>query len=122
VIIEVDVTSLIPPYEQLREQIATMIASGVLAPGARLPSVRQLAVDLDLAPGTVARAYRELEHAELIDPRGRHGTFVVGPPALSVRERHRRLNDEAVRYARAAGQLGVSAADALGIVQRALHS
>jgi GntR family transcriptional regulator len=122
VIIEVDIGSVVPPYEQVREQITTMIASGVLLSGARLPAIRQLANDLDLAPGTVARAYRELERNGLIVTRGRHGTFVVSPPALSVNERQQRLHDEALRFARAAGQLGVDAHDALGIVRQALQS
>lgn len=71
-----------PPYEQLREQ-NTIIGSGVIATGARVPAIRQLTADLDIAPGTVALAYRELENMGLIDARGRHGTFVAGPPTLS---------------------------------------
>jgi DNA-binding transcriptional regulator YhcF (GntR family) len=121
-IIEVDVESAVPPYEQLREQITTMIGSGVLAAGTRLPAIRQLATDLDLAAGTVARAYRELENTNLIETRGRHGTFVLEPPALSAAERRRRIDDEARRFARAAGQLGISAHDAMGVIRQALQS
>jgi DNA-binding transcriptional regulator YhcF (GntR family) len=47
-----------PPYEQLRRQLADLIGSGVLTTGDRLPPVRQLAADLGLAAGTVARTYR----------------------------------------------------------------
>lgn len=54
-----------PPYEQIRGQLATMIASGVLRPGDQLPSIRQLAADLGLAANTVARSYRELVAAGL---------------------------------------------------------
>ncbi|WP_255316734.1 GntR family transcriptional regulator [Nesterenkonia sp. Act20] len=50
-----------PPTEQVRDQIRGLIVSGQLAAGERLPSVRQLAKDLDLAPGTVAKAYKSLE-------------------------------------------------------------
>lgn len=60
-------TSPVPPYEQLREQIAGLIATGLLQAGQRLPPVRQLAADLGLAGGTVARAYRELEQAGLVE-------------------------------------------------------
>jgi DNA-binding transcriptional regulator YhcF (GntR family) len=74
--LRVDLASAVPPYEQLRVQIADLITLGTLRPGARLPSVRQLAADLGLAGGTVARAYRELEHAGLVEGRGRHGTLV----------------------------------------------
>jgi len=74
--IVIDPTSPTPPFEQLRAQYVAAIASGELPPGSRLPTVRRLAGDLGLAPGTVARAYRELETAGLIETRGRHGTFV----------------------------------------------
>ena len=60
-ILEVDPRSAVPPYEQLREQVTALVLAGALTPGDRLPSIRQLANDLGLAGGTVARAYRELE-------------------------------------------------------------
>ena len=64
-IVEIDPGSMIPPYEQLRAQIAELVLAGALAPGARLPAVRQHAADLGVAPGTIARAYRELERGGL---------------------------------------------------------
>lgn len=60
-----------PPYEQLRRQFVELIHSGVLSAGDRLPPLRQLAADLGLAVGTVARTYRELEAAELVVSRRR---------------------------------------------------
>ena len=74
--IVIDPASPTPPFEQLRAQYVAAIASGELPPGSRLPTVRRLAGDLGLAPGTVARAYRELETTGLIETRGRYGTFV----------------------------------------------
>lgn len=70
--ITVDHESTTPPFEQVRGQLAFHIRSGVLEAGTRLPSIRQLAVDLRLAPGTVARAFSELEGSGLIrsDRRG----------------------------------------------------
>ena len=79
-ILEVDPRSAVPPYEQLRQQVIALVVGGALRPGARLPSIRQLSNDLGLAGGTVARAYRELEHDGVVASRGRHGTVVVGPP------------------------------------------
>ena len=76
-IIDVDPASPVPAFEQVRAQLAQMIASGVLPEGHRLPPIRQLAADLALAPGTVARVYRELEHDGLIKSRVRHGTVVT---------------------------------------------
>ena len=79
-ILEVDPDSAVPPYEQLREQVTALVLAGALAPGDRLPAIRQLANDLGLAGGTVARAYRELESDGVVTTHGRHGTVVAGPP------------------------------------------
>ncbi len=79
-ILQVDPRSPVPPYEQLRQQVTAMVVGGVIAVGARLPSIRQLANDLGLAGGTVARAYRELESDGVVSTHGRHGTIVAGPP------------------------------------------
>ncbi|WP_159062259.1 GntR family transcriptional regulator, partial [Streptomyces caniscabiei] len=72
--VRVDTTSQVPPYEQIRAQLAALIVTGRLVEGERLPTVRQLATDLGLSPGTVARAYRELEATELIRTRRGAGT------------------------------------------------
>ena len=70
--LRVDTTDPTPPYEQLRRQFVELIGSGVLGHGDRLPPLRQLAADLGLAVGTVARTYRELETAGLVaSPAGR---------------------------------------------------
>jgi GntR family transcriptional regulator len=79
--ITVDLRSAIPPYEQIRSQISSLIALGALDPGTRLPTVRSLAADLGIATGTVARAYKELEAAGLVDSRRRGGTVVTAPAA-----------------------------------------
>ncbi|PSS43480.1 GntR family transcriptional regulator [Arthrobacter woluwensis] len=78
--IEIHLDSPVPPFEQVRSQLEAMIRNGVLADGARLPTVRALAGDLGLAAGTVARAYRELEAAGLIRTARRSGSTVVAPP------------------------------------------
>jgi DNA-binding transcriptional regulator YhcF (GntR family) len=75
-VITVDEANPTPPYEQVREQIAAQIRTGKLTPGQRLPSVRQLAADLHLAAGTVARAYRLLEEAALVETSRSTGTRV----------------------------------------------
>ena len=121
-IVEVDTGSAVPAYEQIRSQIETMVATGVLAPGASLPPIRQLAADLGLAVNTVARAYRELESAGLVRSRVRHGT-VVAPlkrTRLPRPDVHRRLDAAAGAYALACQQLGVSDEEALAAVHRHL--
>jgi GntR family transcriptional regulator len=96
--VRIDPSSPIPPFEQLRAHIAASILGGYLDEGHQLPPIRQLSADLDLAPGTVARAYRELESAGLVISRGRRGTRVA-----SLRDRpdgwDQRLTAAAQRYA-----------------------
>lgn len=72
---------------ELTDDIERRVVDGVLAPGERLPSVRQLADDLDLAPNTVASAYRLLGDRGVVVGRGRRGTFVVDRPPLVLADR-----------------------------------
>lgn len=118
-ILTIDHRSAVPPFAQLRDQLAALITAGVLDPGARLPTVRQLAGDLGLAGGTVVRAYRELESEGLIVTRGRHGTTVAdraGPaPEPAVHRAARRFVTEARKH-------GVAIDDALDAVRAAYLS
>jgi GntR family transcriptional regulator len=121
-VLQVNLNSPVPPYEQLREQIAGLIATSELKPGNRLPPVRQLAADLGLAGGTVARAYRELEQAGLIEGRGRHGTVVRDAAAESGQDESRRqqLTAAAAHLAKTARELGFSDEAALAAARGAL--
>lgn len=114
--IVIDADSAVPPYEQVRLRIAELAATGALAAGTRLPPVRQLAAELSLAANTVARAYRELEQAGLVETRGRAGTLVTaraaGTPAAA--------QQAAQRYAQQATALGVTPQAALELVRAAL--
>ena len=117
--ITVDVRAAVPPYEQIRAQVTALVRTGELVQGARLPAIRALAADLGVAPGTVARAYAELEAAGLVARRRRTGTVVTGgapsaPPA-DVRQAAAAL----VGRARAAG---VDDDTLLDVVRTALHS
>jgi DNA-binding transcriptional regulator YhcF (GntR family) len=102
----------------VRVQFAQQINDRTLAVGTRLPTVRRLAADLGLAVNTVARAYRELEEAGLIETRGRAGTFVAAAGQHS-RERARQAAHE---YAQAVRRLGLDADEALRIVRAALEA
>jgi DNA-binding transcriptional regulator YhcF (GntR family) len=75
--LRVDAQADRPLFDQLRSQIIDAIRTGTLQPGLRLPTVRELAGQLGLAVNTVARAYRELETAGIVETRGRFGTFVA---------------------------------------------
>ncbi len=72
-----DLHSGMPVYRQLIDQVRAGMASGTLAVGDQLPTVRQLAVDLAINPNTVLRAYRELELAGLLETQQGTGTFVT---------------------------------------------
>ncbi|TLQ47552.1 GntR family transcriptional regulator [Streptomyces marianii] len=110
--------SPVPPYEQLRAQLADLIALGRLAQGARLPSVRQLASDLGLANNTVVRAYRELEAAGLVRSRRGSGTQVIAPSAST--DTKAKLAEHASGYAIAARQLNATNEEALAALRHAL--
>jgi len=71
-----DLHSGMPVYRQIMDQVRGGIASGILASGDQLPTVRQLAVDLEINPNTVVRAYRELEFGGLIETHQGTGTFI----------------------------------------------
>lgn len=79
--LQVDLTSPVPVYEQIRSQVSALVAVGGLRPGDRLPASRDLARDLGIAVGTVQRAYRELEVSGVVTSRRRVGTVVAEPPA-----------------------------------------
>jgi DNA-binding transcriptional regulator YhcF (GntR family) len=114
----VDSTSTVAPYEQVRSQLAAQISDGQLVPGTRLPTVRALAEDLRLAPNTVARAYRELEAAGLVETRGRAGTVVSAAGDAS----RAHLVVAAHTYAALAREFGIPADEASRIVTEALSS
>jgi DNA-binding transcriptional regulator YhcF (GntR family) len=106
----------------LREQIAGFIATGLLQAGQRLPPVRQVAADLGLAGGTVARAYRELAQAGLVEGGGRHGTLVLsGAQTLADDQSGQRvLSAAADHIASIARDLGLSDDAVLAVVRNAL--
>jgi DNA-binding transcriptional regulator YhcF (GntR family) len=114
--IVIDADSAVPPYEQVRLRIAELAARGALAAGTRLPPVRQLATDLGLAANTVARAYRELEQAGLVETRGRAGTVVT----TRATQTPAAAQKAAQRYAEQARALGVSPQAALELARAAL--
>jgi len=110
--ITIDEADPTPPFEQIRGQLADQIRSGTLAADQRLPSVRQLAADLRLATGTVARAYAALETAGLISTSRGSGTRVRADQGL---------DDDSLasarRFVQALNRRGVSLDEALSVVR-----
>ncbi|MFI8412989.1 GntR family transcriptional regulator [Paeniglutamicibacter gangotriensis] len=121
-LVTVDLRDAVPPFEQIRTQIASLIAVGQLPDGSRLPTVRALASDLGVATGTVARAYKELEALGLVESRRRLGTVVTRRDAhLSTELEHRMLLliDQVIDAAR---EGGVDDATVLSLFQGRLRS
>lgn len=114
----VDPESATPPYEQVRMQVLEAVRNGKLTPGTRLPTVRGLADQLGLAPNTIARAYRELEKDQVIETRGRQGSFIAATGDAAERQ----AQQAAVAYADRIVQLGLSESEALAIVTAALKA
>jgi GntR family transcriptional regulator len=86
--LRLDLQSGVPVYRQIIDQVRGGIASGTLAVGDQLPTVRQLAVDLSINPNTVVRAYRELELGGLLETHQGTGTF-ISAQKLKGREEER---------------------------------
>jgi len=92
--IKLDLKSGVPFYRQIIDQVKSAIATGLVEPGDRLPTVRQLAVDLSINPNTVARAYTELELTGLVETQMGSGTFVGQRKVEQDDVERRRLLDE----------------------------
>lgn len=107
-----DLKTGIPVYRQLIDQALAAIASAVLGPGDRLPTVRQVAVDLAINPNTVVRAYKELEIRGVLTTEQGTGTF-ISTQTVPVDElaRQRRLEQFATDVAARAGAAGFSLAE-----------
>ena len=99
----------VPIYLQVVNQIKYLVAAGRLSAGEELPAIRTLAEKLIVNPNTIARAYRELEHAGIVEKRRTAGTFVTdqGSP-LARRERLKILTERIDQLLAESGQLDVS--------------
>jgi GntR family transcriptional regulator len=106
-------------YRQIVEQIKFMSASGALAPGYQLPSIRNLARDLGINPRTVVRAYEELEHAGLVVSRQGQGVFIsTGPEALPSQTRAKLLAQMSERLLAEAMRIGASIDEVLEAIRK----
>ncbi|HZF12563.1 MAG TPA: GntR family transcriptional regulator [Thermoanaerobaculia bacterium] len=109
-----------PIWRQIEEAVRHLVASGMLAAGAGVPSVRDLARELQVNPATVSKAYQRLTDGGVLAVRRGDGTYVAdAPPAFSSAERAARLRREALRYAGIAATLGASPAEAAALLETA---
>ncbi len=116
VALRIDTEDSAPPYEQICRQIAEAATDGRMPVGTKLPTVRGLATGLGVAPGTVAKAYTQLEAAGVVQGRGRAGTFVsAGGTGTGD------LAEEAARdFAQRTRHLGRTTEELVAIVRAAL--
>ena len=113
-----DPASSTPKNEQLTQQVQDAVKAGTLAAGTKLPTVRALAADLDVAPYTIARAYRQLEDLGVIETHGRNGTLVSTFGDTTQQQAQLAARDFAERMR----GLGVEPAEALALAKAALQS
>jgi GntR family transcriptional regulator len=113
-----DLGSGVPVYRQIIDQVLGAIATGAMAGGDRLPTVRQVAVDLRINPNTVVRAYRELEIRGVLTTQQGIGTFITHKKLKRDElERQRRLDRLAAEFLAKAGAEGFGIAEVLGRLQ-----
>ncbi len=109
----------IPIYLQIINQIKYMVASGRLTPGDKLPPVRKLAEQLLINPNTVARAYRELETAGVLNTRQGSGVFVAeGISPLARREQTRILRERIDMLLAEARQMDIGVTDVIELIKQ----
>jgi GntR family transcriptional regulator len=119
----IDNKSGVPFYRQIIEQIKFGIASGELGSGDRLPTVRQLAVDLSINPNTVVRAYRELEIEGTLNTQQGSGTFVGNEkPEIDRLEKQRMLDQIVTDLTARASSYGLTLDDVLGALRQRKES
>jgi GntR family transcriptional regulator len=109
-----DADSGVPVYRQLIDQVTGGLASGSLAAGIQLPTVRQVAVDLAINPNTVVRAYRELEIRGILETQQGTGTFISRQkPKRPDAERQRQLSQLVSDFLARAGAAGFTVEELL---------
>src|ERR1700737_232152 len=116
--LRLDLHSGVPVYRQIIDQGCGGIASGSLAVGDQLPTVRQLAVDLSINPNTVIRAYRELEIRGVLETQQGTGTFISHQKVQrDDAQRQRRLNQLVGEFVARAGSAGFTVEELLELLQ-----
>jgi len=119
--IRLDTRSAVPLSHQMAQQIRRAVAAGQVGPGDRLPSVRDLAVDLLVNPNTVARVYRDLEAEGLLETRRGQGTFVSDSAgAMAEKERLRIIGALVRELVEDALLFGIPPTQLLELLQRTL--
>jgi GntR family transcriptional regulator len=109
----------VPIYLQIVNQVKYMVAAGRLKPGEQLPPVRKLAEELVINPNTVARAYRELEAANVLSSRQGSGAYVADNASpLARREQTKILRDRVDQLLAEARHMDISVEDLISLIRQ----
>lgn len=112
----------VPTYLQLVQQVTHALRVGALRPGDRLPTVKEASVQLAINPNTVLKAYRELEHAGMVEAHPGRGTFVRAGVARPALPDHPVLRDELDAWVARARSAGLAADDVFALVATAVRT
>ncbi len=111
-----------PIYSQLADRINRKILRGELKPGDKLPSVRDLALQVNVNPNTVQRTYRELEGMEIVESKRGQGTFVTENQEILNTMRERLKQDEISQFVKGMHEMGYTDEEIEAGLQHFLHN
>ena len=114
--------SNVPPYLQLVEQVRQALRMGLLEAGDQLPTVRDVAESIAINPNTVLKAYRELEHEDLVEGRPGLGTFVIRSLAGPSLASHAKLRRDLLAWLQRAKDAGLDHEDIVALLETTLRS
>jgi len=121
--LQLDHQSAVPVYRQMMDQVKYYVASGILKPGDRLPSIRELAKYLSVNPTTVVKAFTELEHEGIIEMKQGKGAFVTAKaPVISPAEIEGTIRRLARQLAVEATQMGVRGEIAVRVLREEIRA
>jgi GntR family transcriptional regulator len=116
---QLSTSSGVPAYLQVVQQVERALRMGVLRPGDRLPTVKEVVADVAINPNTVLKAYRELESRGLVEGRQGVGTFVLRRPAGPPPEVQARLARTLERWVKSAREQGLDEASIQALLRSA---
>lgn len=112
----------VPPYLQIVQQVKQALQVGILEPGDRLPTIKEVVAHIAINPNTVAKAYRELEVLGLVEGRTGSGTFVKKRPAGPSPEIQEALSKDLEGWIAKAREAGLDEESIEALVRATIHS
>jgi len=112
----------VPTYLQIVQQVRQAVRLGVLRPGDQLPTVKDVVGTLTVNPNTVLKAYRELEHEDLVEGRPGLGTFVIRSLAGPSLASHAKLRRDLLSWLQRAKDAGLDHEDIVALLETTLRS